>query len=1092
MALDVIIISEIDRKVMGQRRRASSPPPTLLSTLLAALFLVLLPLAGCGDDDDGPPEITLSPQAVTIAKGASATVTAKVDGRTAPSSVTWRSSDPAVATVVEGDGGTAQITAVNPGEARVTINYEKASASVLVTVSDAVIEAIAITPPAPSVPAGTATDLTATATLSDKTTRNVTAQVQWSTSDGAKAMITPAGRLSGLAKGAATITATLGTLKAMAEVTITDAALVSIAVTPVNLTLAKGLTRQMTATGTFSDSSTMDITSQVTWASSATANASVSAAGVVKGEGVGDAMISATRGAITGQVAVSISAAVLQSIAITPATPSVAKGLDLTLTATGTFSDLTTMDLSATAAWSSSDVNVATTNGRVVHGVNPGNATISATASGITGTTALTVTPAVVTSLQVTPATSQLAKGLTRQFTATGVLSDGSNANVTDMVTWSSSDAAIASISNAAGSRGLATAMGVGTATITATINGVTATASLEVTDAELVSIAVAPATFSLALGRTQQMTATGTFTDGTTSNLTTQVAWNSSASGIASVSNVDGSRGLVTALATGTADITANLNGIGSNTATVTVTDATLMSIAVTPATLNLPIGRTQQYTATGTYSDGSTDDLTDAVTWTSSDDTWLAISNADGSRGLATAIAAGDVTVTATQGAISGTATVSVVPVALASIAVTPATSTLLIGRTQQLTATGTFNDGSTLDLTTQVTWTSSDETRATVSNVDGSRGLVTGAGTGLATLTATMGAITGTATVDVLGLNAITLAPATFTLNLGATQQLTATATLTNGSNLDITSTAAWTSSNSAQATVSTTGLVTGVAAGTVTITATQAGVSGTATATVVAATLTITSAGDLARGTSRQLSAILDMGGGNTMDVTEQATWSSSDTAGLTVSDAAGSKGLATGVSLAGATVTATYDGMTATLAIAGCTIVINELQVAGATGSTNAAANEWIEIASKCTAAQNLTGLRLVYRAAGGTNDVNPPLLDLTGTIAAGGYNWYAASASAVQNPNPTGYFTTGTTGALSGSGGGIGLRIITGAILLDSIGYGSATNAFIEGTVFGNITGGSAAARTPDKADTNNNAVDFALDATPSPGTANN
>lgn len=1066
---------------MGQRRRALSPPQNLLSTFFAALFMVLLPLAGCGDDDDGPPEITLTPQAVTLAKGATATITAKVDGRAVPSSATWRSSDTAVATVTEGAGGTAEITAVSLGEARVTISYNGSSANALVTVTDAVIESIAITPPAPSVPAGTATDLTATATLSDDTTRNVTAQVQWSTSDGAKAMITPAGRLSGLAKGTATITAALGTLKATADVTITDASLVSIAVTPVNLTLAKGLSRQMTATGTFSDSSTMDITSQVTWASSAAANASVSAAGVVKGEGVGNAMISATRGGITGQVAVSVSAAVLQSIAITPAAPSVAKGLNLTLTATGTFSDLTTMDLSATAAWSSSDVNAATTNGRIVHGVNAGNATISATANGITGTAALTVTPAVVTSLQVTPATSQLAKGLTRQFTATGVLSDGSNANVTDMVTWSSSDATLVAISNAAGSRGLATAMGVGTATITATINGVTATASLEVTAAELVSLAVTPPTFALALGRTQQLTATGTFTDGTNANLTTQVAWNSSASGVASVSNVDGSRGLVTAVATGTAEITANLNGIGSNTATVTVTNATLMSIAVTPATLNLPIGRTQQYTATGTFSDGSTDDLTASVTWTSSDDTWLSISNADGSRGLAMALAAGDVTVTATLGAISGTATVSVVPVALASIAVAPVTSTVLVGATQQLTATGTFNDGSTLDLTTQVTWASSDETHATVSNVDGSRGLVSGIGTGLATITATMGAITGTATVDVLGINAITLAPATFTLNVGATQQLTATATLTNGGTLDVSATAAWMSSNTAQATVSPTGLVTGVAAGTVTITATQAGVSGTATATVSAATLTITPVGDLARGFSRQLTATLDMGGGNTMNVTDQATWSSSDSAALTVSDAAGSKGLATGVTAAGATVTATYNGVTATLAIAGCALVINEFQTQGSSAS-----DEWVEIANSCASPLTLTGLRVVYRAAAATSQDNT-VFNLTGTIPAGGYQFFVNTSVADNYTGETGTFGIG----ISGTAGGFGIRVIASGALLDSVGFGAALNGFVEGTSVTAPSNTQSAARIPDKQDTNANSVDFALRTTRTPGAAN-
>src|SRR5207244_2087349 len=95
-----------------------------------------------------------------------------------------------------------------------------------------------------------------------------------------------------------------------------------------------------------------------------------------------------------------------------------------------------------------------------------------------------------------------------------------------------------------------------------------------------------------------------------------------------------------------------------------LTVTGATLSSIAVTPANPSIAKGTTQQLTATGTFSDGSTQDLTTQVTWTSSNTTVATVSNAAGSKGLATGIAVGAATVTATDpsSGISGNTTITV----------------------------------------------------------------------------------------------------------------------------------------------------------------------------------------------------------------------------------------------------------------------------------------------------------------------------------------------------------------------------------------------------------------------------------------------
>ena len=171
----------------------------------------------------------------------------------------------------------------------------------------------------------------------------------------------------------------------------------------------------------------------------------------------------------------------------------------------------------------------------------------------------------------------------------------------------------------------------------------------------------VTPADASIADGTTQEFTATGLYTDGSTQDLTTEVTWFSSDEAVATVSNADDSKGLATAVGAGSTTVSATSGGVTGDT-TLTVT-ATLVSIAVTPAAPSIANGLTQQFTATGLYSDGSTQDLTTEATWASSDEAVATVSN----TGLATAVSVGSTTVSATSGAVSGNATLTVIPAPL-----------------------------------------------------------------------------------------------------------------------------------------------------------------------------------------------------------------------------------------------------------------------------------------------------------------------------------------------------------------------------------------------------------------------------------------
>ena len=129
----------------------------------------------------------------------------------------------------------------------------------------------------------------------------------------------------------------------------------------------------------------------------------------------------------------------------------------------------------------------------------------------------------------------------------------------------------------------------------------------------------------------------------------------------MATVSNTAGSNGLATTAAVGSTSVSATSLGVTGET-TLTVTDATLISIEVSPAAPSVASGSTQQFTATGLYTDNSTQDLTAQVTWASSDGAVATVSNAAGSNGLATTAAVGSTTVSATSGDVTGEATLTV----------------------------------------------------------------------------------------------------------------------------------------------------------------------------------------------------------------------------------------------------------------------------------------------------------------------------------------------------------------------------------------------------------------------------------------------
>src|SRR5207302_720893 len=198
----------------------------------------------------------------------------------------------------------------------------------------------------------------------------------------------------------------------------------------------------------------------------------------------------------------------------------------------------------------------------------------------------------------------------------------------------------------------------------------------------------------------------------------------------------------------------------------------------------------------------------------------------------GLVSGVTPGSATITATSEGKSGTSSVTVTNVPVASVDVTPPSASVQAGQTVQLTGTPRVAGGNPLSGRT-VTWSSSNTSVATVSN----SGLVSAVTPGSATITAASEGKSGTSTITVtpVPVASVDVTPPSASVQAGQTVQLTATPKDANGAPLSV-RTLTWSISNTAAATVSNSGLVSGVTPGTATTTATSEGTSGTSSITV----------------------------------------------------------------------------------------------------------------------------------------------------------------------------------------------------------------------------------------------------------------
>jgi uncharacterized protein YjdB len=347
-----------------------------------------------------------------------------------------------------------------------------------------------------------------------------------------------------------------------------------------------------------------------------------------------------------------------------------------------------------------------------------------------------------------------------------------------------------------------------------------------------VVSVAVTPTTASVPTNGVQAFVAVATFSDGSTRDVSTTASWTSATAAIATVAPTSG---VVTGVSAGTSTITATFSGKSAATA-VTVTTATLVSIAISPGSATVPVNGVQAFSLTATYSDGSVRDVTPYAAWTSGT---TSVGTVVQTTGVLTGLASGSTQLTVSFGGKTSSAGLTVTSATLVSVTVNPTAATLPIASTQALTAKAIYSDGTVVDITNAAVWATNAPLIATVA---ANTGVVTGVASGVAVVSAASGGKSGSATLTVpaVTLSAIAVSPASATAKPGDSKSFVATATYSDGSTANLTTTAAWTSSTPAVATVvSNTGVVSALSVGSTLISANVNGKSGSAALTVSAA-------------------------------------------------------------------------------------------------------------------------------------------------------------------------------------------------------------------------------------------------------------
>ncbi len=838
--------------------------------LLAFVFglLLALAIASCGDSTSSSPLVPglpgsvvldVAPHQLMLAVGDTATVAVTAvdaSGHVKSSAdIQWSVSNPKVLRVNQG-----RVQGLAAGSSDITVAFLGRSASVEAVVTGDAASVEVASGDQQTAPAGDALTTPLSVRVLDVNGMPVGgAVVRWTVTAGGGAVSSDSTMTDseGLASTTWTLGESAGTQTVEASVAGADpvafsawagqAAVVSVAVAPDHASLAVGAQVQLTATALDANGSAAEGLAW-SWSSSKPSVASVSGTGLVVAKGSGTATITASAGGRSGTASITVTSVAtgspgLQVVSGGDQSGTVGKSLPSPLVVElrdpqGVPVQGATITWSASGNGSTAASSTTTDEGGRAQvtwtlGTVAGAQQATATAAGGTVTFAATARPGPAASITVKPASPSVSVGQTVAFDASGV--DAYGNQLDPRWVWSTDNSGIATVT----AQGVATGVSPGTVVIRAWAGGGSGQASLTVQDtpASLILSQLSGDAQTGAAGTTlgqplqvKVRNAQGTGVGGVA------VHWTVTAGGgsVASATTTTDGQGLASVRWTlgstaGVQTVRAEATGAGSVAFTATSVSGVVKTVTVSPASASVGLGGTQTFTAVARDAMGNV--VSGAPTWSSSNTT-LASVNASGT---ATGLAAGTVEIRATQGGVTGKATLNVSSTPapkVASVVASPASYTFTaLGQSYPFTATARDSAGKTISGVT-FTWTSTNTSVATVDAM----GRVTTKAVGTALIIVAAASHADTVAVTATQVpKTVVVSPSSVSLEVGGTRQLSAVVKDANGYAVSAAA-VTWASMNPSVASVSPGGLATAKAAGIAQIEASSGGLKASAIATV----------------------------------------------------------------------------------------------------------------------------------------------------------------------------------------------------------------------------------------------------------------
>jgi parallel beta-helix repeat protein len=755
--------------------------------------------------------LALSPSSATIAAGAAQTYTA--DGRDQyNNSLGDVTSTTTFSISPDGSCTGASCTAATSGAHTVTGTKSGKTGTASLTVSAGAIDHIVISPSAATITAGGSQSYTAQAfDTAGNPVADVTAFTTFSISPNGSCL---GATCTATAAGVHTVTGNDSGKTSTATLTVNAGTLDHLAVSPSSGTIAAGSSQTYSVEGRDQyDNSLGDVTASTTFSigpdgSCTGASCTATAAGAHT--------ISATNSGKTGTASLTVTAAALDHLVLSPSSATITSGQSQTYTAQGRDQYNNSLgDVTASTTFSIAPDGSCT--GASCTATAAGAHTVTGTSSGKTGTASLQVNPAVVDHIVISPKSATVSAGSAQAYTAQGFdAANNSLGDVTAFTTFSiSPDGACIGAS--------CTATAAGPHTVTANDGGKTDSATLTVTVGPLDHLALSPASATITAGGTQAFTADGrdqydNSLGDMTSTTTFSIAPNGSCTGAT-----------CTASTAGTHTVTGTKSG-KTGTASLQVNAASVDHIVISPASATIGAGGSQTYTVQAfDAGNNSLGDVTSSSTFTIGP-------NGSCSANVCTATAAGSHTVTANSSGKTSTSSLSVTAGALDHLALSPASATISAGGSQAFTADGRDQyDNSLGDVTGSTTFSIAPDGSCTGASC-------TATAAGAHTVTGTSSGKTGTASLQVTAsatLDHIVITPSSATISAGGSQTYTAEGfDAANNSLGDVTSNTTFSITPNGSCTGNT---CTATVPGAHTVTGTDAGKTSTSTLTVNAGPL-----------------------------------------------------------------------------------------------------------------------------------------------------------------------------------------------------------------------------------------------------------